>query len=306
MLRVAFQMDSDVIVGRDVTVKFIQEAQCRGHEVFFYQPNTLSFFETAVVADACSVAVRNGALVFGKKAKLDLQSVHILFIRQNPPFDMRYITTTYLLERLTNVLFINDPKSIRNNPEKLLPLSFQEFIPPTLVTENASDICEFYEEYGDVIMKPLYSYGGHGVVRICGATSIRVIAEVMVERYCAPVVVQKFIPNEGADKRVILLSGKPIGVIKRKVSSADEIRANMRVGAVPCATELSERECAICAAVGEKISSEIAFAGIDLLEGYLLEINITSPCGILEINDVYDRRLEKDCWDHFESMVSSV
>ncbi|AGZ78605.1 glutathione synthetase [Anaplasma marginale str. Dawn] len=304
MLRVAFQMDEDVVVGRDVSVKLVEEAQRRGHEVFFYRPTSLAFACGELVAEAFSVRVGADSLHLHDKTRLPLGKLDMLFVRQNPPFDMRYVTTTYLLERL-DILMINNPKAIRDHPEKLLPLSFPKFIPPTLITESVSEISAFYAEYGDIVLKPLYDYGGNGVCRICGRADVGAISSAMVERYEAPLVVQQFIDDISSDKRVVLLGDKPIGAVRRKVTAMGEIRTNLRVGATPEATELSDREREICHDVGTLLSSVgILFAGIDILGGRLIEVNVTSPCGILEINQVYGKTLERDCWDHFEYVLS--
>ena len=304
MLRVAFQMDEDVAVERDVSVKLIKEAQRRGHEVFFYRPTGLAFSCGELVAEAFSVRVGADSLHLCDKARLSLGELDILFVRQNPPFDMRYVTTTYLLERLS-ILMINNPKAIRDHPEKLMPLSFPKFIPPTLITESVSEISAFYEEYGDIVLKPLYDYGGNGVCRVCSKADVGGISSSMVEHYGTPLVVQQFIDDVSSDKRVVLLDGKPIGAIRRRVTAMDEIRTNLRVGAVPETTELSDREREICHNVGMLLSGVgILFAGIDILGGCLIEVNTTSPCGILEINQVYGKTLERDCWDHFEYALS--
>ncbi|MGN7661434.1 MAG: glutathione synthase [Anaplasma sp.] len=306
MLKVAFQMDADVVVGRDLSVKFIEEAQRRGHEVYFYQPTALACTDGEIMAEAFSVRVGERSLETYNKVRLALEGLDILFIRQNPPFDMRYITTTYLLERLKKVLMVNDPKAIRDCPEKLMPLSFPAFIPSTLVTEDLGEICAFYREHGDIVLKPLYSYGGDGVLRICGRLDVGVISKIMVENFCAPLVAQKFVDNIGSDKRVVLLKGRPIGAVKRRVESSGEIRTNFRVGAVPEAVGLSEREREICSTVGSVLyDAGVLLAGLDILGEYLIEVNVTSPCGILEINQTYGTMLERECWDCFEDAASS-
>ena len=300
-LVVAFQMDRDVIVGRDVSVKFIQEAQNRGHTVFFYTPNQLAVKNNAQVARACLVTVEEDKLRFTDTQELLLENVDIIFIRQNPPFDMRYVTSTYILEKLKRPLLINNPKSLRNHPEKLLPLSFSEFIPDTLITEDHIMLQNFYQEHKDIILKPLYSYGGNDVVRIHSNVNIAVIVELMIEKYNCPIVVQKFISNITNDKRIILLDGEPIGVFKRKILFDNEIRTNLRVGSIPEIAVLSSRDLEICSAIKTKLlTEELVFAGIDILDGYLIEINVTSPCGILQVNELYGVSLEKRCWDCFE------
>ncbi|KJV69129.1 glutathione synthase [Candidatus Neoehrlichia lotoris str. RAC413] len=297
-------MDRDVIAEKDVSVHFIKEAQRRGYLVFFYEPHQLAFKLNKPIAQASIVYVQNNMLCFGEEEELDLESLDILFIRQNPPFNMRYITSTYILEKLKNVVLINDPKSLRDCPEKLLPLSFPQFIPPTLITENIQLIRYFYQEYEDVILKPLYSYGGNDVIRFCKIMNIEVIASLMISKYNCPIVVQKFLPDIYSDKRIVLLDGKPIGAIKRKILSQYEIRTNLTLGSIPEATTLSDRDNEICSLVGKELLSRgLVFAGIDILNGYLLEINVTSPCGILQINQVYNVTLEKDCWDCFESKL---
>ncbi|MDB1135546.1 glutathione synthase [Candidatus Anaplasma sp. TIGMIC] len=304
MLKAAFQMDAGVVVGKDLTAKFIEEGTRRGHSLFFYEPSALSLSEGRLVADACSVSVKEDSLQLYDKVRLHLEELDMIFVRQNPPFDMRYITTTYMLEMLKNVLFINSPKAVRDFPEKLSPLMFSEFIPPTLITENREEMYAFYREYRDIVVKPLYSYGGDGVIRLRGDIDVGSILDIMSARYGAPVVVQRFVPGVDDDKRVILLCGEPIGAIRRRVSTRSEFRTNLSVGAVPEAVVLSDRDLAICHAVGSAISGAgIVLAGIDILGGHLLEINVTSPCGILEINQVYGTALEKDCWDKFESML---
>ncbi|KAF2281690.1 hypothetical protein GH714_042514 [Hevea brasiliensis] len=258
-------MDEDVVVGRDASVKLIEEAQRRGHEVFFYRPAGLAFSCGELVAEAFSIRVGADSLGLYDKARLSLGELDILFVRQNPPFDMQYVTTTYLLERL-NVLMVNNPKAIRDHPEKLLPLSFP---------------------------------------KVCGKADVGGISASMVEHYGAPLVAQQFIDDVSSDKRVVLLGGKSIGAIRRRVTAIGEIRTNLRVGAVPEATELSDKEREICHDVGMLLSSVgILFAGIDILGGCLIEVNTTSPCGILEINQVYGKTLERDCWDHFEYALS--
>ncbi|UTO55615.1 glutathione synthase [Neoehrlichia mikurensis] len=297
-------MDRNIIVEKDLSVHFINEAQRRGYLIFFYEPYQLAFKCNEPVAQASIVSVKDNVLYFSKEEELDLKSLDILFIRQNPPFDMRYITTTYILEKLTNVVLINNPKSLRDCPEKLFPLSFPQFIPPTIITENIQLIKHFYQEYKDVILKPLYSYGGNDVIRICEVIDIEVVANLMISKYNCPIVIQKFLPNIHDDKRVVLLDGKPIGAIKRKVFSQDEIRTNLALGSVPEATTLSDRDYEICLSVGrELLSRGLVFAGIDILNGYLLEVNVTSPCGILQINQIYNVALEKECWDCFESKL---
>ena len=300
-LVIAFQMDRGVIVGKDLSVKFIQEAQNRGYTVFFYTPNELAIKNANQVARACLVTVEGNELKFGDIQELLLETVDIIFIRQNPPFDIRYITSTYILEKLKRPLLVNNPRSLRNNPEKLLPLSFHEFVPDTLITEDHIMLKSFYQEHKDIVLKPLYSYGGSDVVRVHSNVDIKIVSELMIEKYNCPIIAQKFISNISNDKRIILLDAEPIGVFKRKILCDSEIRTNLHVGSVPEIAMLSDRDLEICSAIKEKLlEEELVFAGIDILDGYLIEINVTSPCGILQINELYGVSLEKKCWDCFE------
>lgn len=299
-------MDAGVEVSRDTTAKLIAEGNRRGYQVFFYEPGSLSLCCDDVVATAYNVEICDGCMVLSNMVRLNLSEMDLLFIRQNPPFDMRYITTTYILERLKDVVIVNSPSAVRNLPEKLLPLSFKEFIPPTLVSENCAEIREFCREHCDVVLKPLYSFGGDGVVRVGGDVDVCTISKIMVERYETPIVAQRFIPMVEEDRRVVLLGGKPVGAIRRRVTAANEVRTNLRVGAVPERVSLSERDKEICDAVGDFIAKAgVVFAGIDILGGYLLEVNITSPCGVLEVNQVYGKALEADCWDAFEGLLTA-
>ncbi|CEI85042.1 Glutathione synthetase (GSH syntheta se) (Glutathione synthase) [Ehrlichia minasensis] len=300
-LIVAFQMDRDVVVDKDVSVKFIQEAQARGHTVFFYSPDQLAIRGNVPVARACLVTLNGGKLKFASMQELLLEHVDIIFIRQNPPFDMRYITCTYILEKLKKPLLINHPKSLRDYPEKLLPLLFPEFIPDTVITEDRLILLDFYQEHKDIVLKPLYSYAGNDVTRMHSNVDISVVVELMIEKYGCPIIAQKFIPNISNDKRIILLDGKPIGVFKRKISFNGEIRTNLSIGSIPEAAALSDRDLAICSAIEhELLGKGIIFVGIDVLDGYLIEVNVTSPCGILQINELYGVSFEKKCWDCFE------
>lgn len=299
-------MDAGVEVCKDTTAKLIEEGNRRGHQVFFYEPSNLSLCRGEVVATVYAAEIRGQSMHLTNRLRLNLSEMDLLFIRQNPPFDMRYVTTTYILEKLGGVLIINNPSAIRNFPEKLLPLSFPEFIPPTLVSENSEEIGAFHGKYGDVVLKPLYSFGGDGVVKISCDGDACTISRAMVEKYGAPIVVQQFIPMIEEDRRVVLLGGKPVGAVKRRITAAHEVRTNLRIGAVPEEVALSERDEKICEAVGEVIAKAgIVFAGIDILGGYLLEVNITSPCGILEVNQVYGGNLEIDCWNAFERLLTS-
>ncbi|WP_339047069.1 glutathione synthase [Candidatus Mesenet endosymbiont of Phosphuga atrata] len=303
-LSIAFQMDKNVNFRNDTTVTLMQEAQKRGYEIFFYTPNDLSLKNNEPIASAKRVIACDSDFNFSEDEVIPLNKMHIIFVRQNPPFDMRYITTTYILEKV-NALIINNPTEIRNCPEKLLVSHFPQFTLPTLITEDLAAIKSFYLEHKDVILKPLYSYGGNDVLRINhNDINIEVISQIMVEKYDCPIIVQLFCNDINSDKRVLLLDGEPIGAIRRVPNSNEEIRTNIRLGASVEKVSLNDRDHNICTVVGLELRKRgLLFAAIDIIGDYLLEINVTSPTGVVEVNELYGLSLEKTIWDCFEEKV---
>ncbi len=303
-LKIAFQMDEHVNFHNDTTVILMKEAQKRGYLTFFYTPDKLSLKNNDPIASAKIVTVDDLKFNFSANKVISLNEMDVVFIRQNPPFNMRYITSTYILEKV-NALVINNPIEIRNCPEKLLISYFPEFTLPTLITEDLVAIENFYSEYQDIILKPLYSYGGNDVLRINDNNiNIEIISQLMIEKYKCPVIAQLFCNNISKDKRILLLDGKPIGAMKRVPNSSKEIRTNMCLGASVSNVELNDRDHDICAAVGPELKNRgLLFTAIDIIDNFLLEINITSPTGIAEVNKLYNLSLQETLWNCFEEKI---
>ncbi|QKX02354.1 glutathione synthase [Wolbachia endosymbiont of Dirofilaria (Dirofilaria) immitis] len=305
-MRIAFQMDENINFETDTTFALIKEAQKRNHEIFIYVPNNLALNLNQPVALAQKVSADDSSFTSRKDVTINLNEIEIIFIRQNPPFDIRYITTTYILEK-TNALVINNPTEIRNCPEKLITSLFPELTLPTLITENISMIRSFYHNHNkNIILKPLYNYGGNDVIRIKDESNIQVVAELMISKYECPVIAQAFCKNTDKDKRTLLLDGQPIGVMKRIPRASEEIRTNLQLGASFVPVEMNDRDNEICNKIGPELKKRgLIFVGIDIIDNFLLEINTTSPTGIVYINKLYNIALEKKLWDTFEEKVSS-
>ncbi len=308
-LKVAVQMDpiEGVNIDADSTFALMLEAQARGHALWHYHPRDLALAGGRVVAHANSVTVerRKGAhWKFGPDETLDLATMDVVLLRQDPPFDMAYITTTHLLEHIhPRTLVVNDPASVRNAPEKLFVLHFPELMPETLVTADARAIRAFRDKHQDIIVKPLFGNGGAGVFHIKpGDSNLNSLIEMFTERSREPLMVQKYVPEVRlGDKRIILVDGVPMGAINR-VPAAGEARSNMHVGGRPEQTTLTAREQHICATIGPELKKRgLLFVGIDVIGDYLTEINVTSPTGLQEIARFDGVQLEKAIWDAIEA-----
>ncbi len=304
-MRVAFQMDKNINFETDTTFALIKEAQRRKHEIFIYVPNNLALNLNQPIALAQKVSADDSSFTSRKDVIINLNEIEIIFIRQNPPFDMRYITTTYILEK-ASALVINNPTEIRNYPEKLITSLFPELTLPTLITENISMIRNFYHNHDkNIILKPLYSYGGNDVIRVRDESNIQVIVELMISKYKCPIIAQAFCENIDKDKRILLLDGQPIGVMKRVPRVSEEIRTNLQLGASFLPVEMSDRDNEICNKIGPELKKRgLIFVGIDIIDNFLLEINTTSPTGVVYINKLYNIALEKKLWDTFEEKAS--
>lgn len=312
-MKIAFQMDpiGPIDINADSTFRLAEEAQARGHELYYYLPDHLSFQEGRIMARARTLKVKR---VQGDHAELgplqliDLSEVDVVWLRQDPPFDMHYITTTHLLERLVpDTLVVNDPFWVRNSPEKLLVLNFPELTPPTTVARDLETIREFKAKHGDIILKPLYGNGGAGVFRLDeNDRNLSSLYELFTGFSREPLIVQKYLPAvTKGDKRVILVDGEPVGAINR-VPAANEVRSNMHVGGRPEKVELTERDREICAKIGPVLREKgQIFVGIDVIGDYMTEINVTSPTCLQEINNFDGTRLEADIWDAIESRLNS-
>ncbi len=290
-LRIAFQMDpiEAVNINADSTFRLAEEAQARGHAMWVYTPDKLTFDEGRVVARARPFTVKRvqgDHVAFGPEERLDLASMDVVWLRQDPPFDMAYITTTHLLDLIRDkVVVANDPFWVRNYPEKLLVLGFPQLTPPTMIARSLSEIKDFKHRHGDVILKPLYGNGGAGVFRLDqNDRNLSSLYELFTGFSREPLIVQKFLPAVAkGDKRVILVDGEPVGAINR-VPAEGETRSNMHVGGRPEKVALTARDHEICAAIGPLLREKgQVFVGIDVIGDWLTEINVTSPTGIQEL-----------------------
>lgn len=293
MLKIAFQMDpiTHVNVNGDSTFDIALECFNRGHELWVYEPRDLSFEDGRVRARARAVEhvqrVQGDHVRLAAPAVLDLHGVDVVFLRQDPPFDMSYITSTHILEHLQpEVLVVNDPRHVRDAPEKLFVTMFEGLMPPTLITSDEREIRAFFERHNrDIVVKPLFGNGGAGVFRIREtAENLASLVELFQQVSRDPLMAQAFVPDvRNGDKRVILIDGEPIGAINR-IPAEGEVRANMHVGGKAVESTLSERDLEICAIIGPELKRRgLVFVGIDVIGRYLTEINVTSPTGLQEL-----------------------
>jgi glutathione synthase len=290
-MRVAFQMDpmGSVNIEADSTFRIALEAQARGHRLFHYGPGELSFREGRVLARGQWMSlqrVKGGHVAFGPTETVDLAEVDVVWLRQDPPFDMSYITTTHLLDLIhPGTLVVNDPFWVRNFPEKLLVLRFPDLTPPTLIARDLATIRDFKAAQGDVILKPLYGNGGAGVFRLDPQDrNLSALHELFTGLSREPMIVQKYLPEVvKGDKRVLLVDGEPVGAINR-VPQAGETRSNLHVGGRAEPATLTARDREICAAIGPTLREKgQVFVGIDVIGDSLTEINVTSPTGLQEL-----------------------
>ncbi len=312
-LSVAIQMDpiQSVDIGADSTFAMALEAQARGHRLWHYLPGDLSFAQGAVSAWARPLEVRpvpDDHATLALPERLDLATVDVVLLRQDPPFDMAYITTTHLLEFIhPATLVVNDPREVRNAPEKLFVSRFPDFLPPTLITGRVEEIAAFRAEHGDIVLKPLFGNGGAGVIHLRpDDDNLGSLLEMYARLYPEPLMVQRYLPEvKQGDKRIILIEGEPVGAVNR-LPRAGEARANFHAGGRAAKAELTGRDREICAAIGPELRARgLVFVGIDIIGAYLTEINVTSPTGIHEINRLDGCRLEVQLWDAIEARAAA-
>ena len=313
-LRVAIQMDHirSIDVEADSTFVLALEAQARGHGLYHYLPERLTFDQGRVLARAEPLEVRRGKdghYTLGAPEIIDLASMDVVLLRQDPPFDMAYITTTHLLGYIhPKTLVVNDPAEVRNAPEKLYVTQFPGLMPPTLIASGRDEIVAFREEHEDIILKPLYGNGGAGVFHVTpGDENLNALLEMFATFYPEPIIAQKYLAEvrEG-DKRIILIDGEAAGVINR-IPAPGETRANMHVGATPVKATLNDRDREICEAIGPDLKARgLIFVGIDVIGDWLTEINVTSPTGLQEINRFDGVNLEAQIWDAIEARISQA
>jgi len=313
-LAVAIQMDAieSIDIDADSTFALALEAQRRGHAIFYYLPHALSFEDGRVYARASALTVRRekgNHFTLGSAERLDLATMDVVLMRQDPPFDMAYITATHLLEHIhPETLVVNDPVSVRNAPEKLFVTHFRELMPPTLITSSRDEVIAFRREYRDIIVKPLFGNGGAGVFHISPEDeNLNALLELFTELYREPAIVQRYLPEvRKGDKRIILVDGEPAGAINR-IPAAGEARSNMHAGGKPVRASLTSREKEICEAIGPTLVEKgLVFVGIDVIGDWLTEINVTSPTGIQEIDRFDGVSVATRIWDAIERRVSAA
>jgi glutathione synthase len=308
-LNVAVQMDpiARINIRGDSTFALLLEAQRRGHTLSYYTPDKLSQRGNEVVAPVQALNVRDEVgnhFTLGEAKRVDLSTFDVVLLRQDPPFDLAYITSTHLLERIhPKTLVVNDPASVRNAPEKLFVMNFPQLMPPTLISRDLDEINAFREQHGAVVMKPLHGHGGAAVFRVMQQDmNFGSLFDMFSVIFKEPWVIQRFLPKvKHGDKRIIMVDGEFAGAVNR-VPAADDLRSNMVRGGAAQATELSPREHEICATVGPALRERgLLFVGLDVIDGNLTEINVTSPTGIRAITRLGGPDVAVKIWDAIEA-----
>ena len=307
-LNVAVQMDpiARINIRGDSTFALLLEAQKRGHGLSYYTPDKISLKREELVAPVQVLTVRDEVsdhFTLGEPRREPLAAFDLILLRQDPPFDLAYITSTHLLERLhPKTLVVNDPASVRNAPEKLFVMDFPQLMPPTLISRDLDEINAFRDEHGAVVMKPLHGHGGAAVFRIMPQDmNFGSLFDMFSVTFREPWVIQRFIPEvKHGDKRIILVEGEFAGAVNR-VPAVDDLRSNMVRGGAAQATDLTEREREICTTLGPALRKRgLLFVGIDVIDGNLTEINVTSPTGIRAIARLGGPDIAAKIWDVIE------
>jgi len=308
-LRVTCQMDpiERIDIRGDSTFALLLEAQRRGHRLFYYTPPNLALQGNRLLARGETLKVEDKVGAHYKLSEPrveDLSQQDVVLLRQDPPFDLAYITTTHLLERIhPKTLVVNDPAHVRNAPEKIFVLDFLDLMPPTIITRSAADVQAFRAEMKDIILKPLYGNGGAAIFRIAPEdTNVGSLVELFQTVFREPFMVQQYRPEVRAgDKRIILVDGKAVGAINR-VPPANETRSNLHVGGTAKPTKLTKRDQEICERLGPELKKRgLLFAGIDVIGPYLTEINVTSPTGIRQVKEFGGADIAALIWDTIET-----
>jgi glutathione synthase len=307
-LNVAVQMDpiERINIRGDSTFALLLEAQRRGHALSYYTPDRLALADTKVSAAVRPLTVRDTPgdhFTLGEPRVIDLSTLDVVLLRQDPPFDLAYISTTHMLERIhPQTLVVNDPAHVRNAPEKVFVTEFPDLMPPTLITRDLDAIKAFREKHGDIVMKPLYGKGGEAVFRLAREDlNFGSLYDLFASMFREPWVVQRFLPEvKNGDKRIILVDGEFAGAVNR-VPAPDDLRSNMVRGGSPKATDLTAREREICARLGPALRERgLLFVGIDVIGDFLTEINVTSPTGIRAIKNLGGPDVASLIWDSIE------
>jgi glutathione synthase len=308
-LNVAVQMDpiERINIRGDSTFALLLEAQKRAHPLSYYTPDRMALRDGKVSATVRPLVVRDVAgdhFTLGEPRHVDLASFDVVLLRQDPPFDLAYISSTHMLDRIhPKTLVVNDPSHVRNAPEKIFVTEFPDLMPPTLITRDLEAIKAFRAEYGDIVMKPLYGKGGEAVFRLAAEDlNFGSLYDLFATLFREPWVVQKFLPAvKDGDKRIILVGGEFAGAVNR-VPAPDDLRSNMVRGGVPKATDLTDREREICAQLGPALRERgLIFVGIDVIDGFLTEINVTSPTGIRAVKNLGGPDIAALVWDAIEA-----
>jgi glutathione synthase len=311
-LTVAVQMDpiENIRIAGDSTFALLLEAQARGHELLYYTPDRLSLDGAALVAPLQPLKVRDeqgSHAQLGEAKKRDLAEMDVILLRQDPPFDLAYVTSTHLLERLhPKTLVVNDPRSVRDAPEKLFVMEFPDLMPPTLISRDREAILAFRAQHGVVVMKPLYGNGGAAVFKVEERDpNFGSLFDLFSVTFREPWVIQKFLPAVTlGDKRIVLVDGEPLGAVNR-LPVGDDIRSNMVRGGAAKETDLTQREREICARLAPELKRRgLIFVGIDVIDGHLTEINVTSPTGLRAIKKLGGPDLAAAIWDVIEAKRS--
>jgi glutathione synthase len=308
-LKVAVQMDhiSTVSIAGDTSFALSLEAQQRGHALFHYTPDRLSMDGGKIYARLEAMDVRDvkgDHYTLGEQVRTDMSEMDVVLLRQDPPFDMNYITTTHLLERIhPQTLVVNDPAWVRNSPEKIFVTEFPDLMPETLITKDPREVDAFRKQHGDIIVKPLYGNGGAGIFHLHEADrNLSSLLEMFEQMFREPFIVQRYLKEvRKGDKRIILIDGEPVGAINR-VPAEHDARSNMHAGGRAEATELTEREREICARIGPSLKERgFILVGIDVIGDYMTEINVTSPTGVREVKRFGGADIAALFWDAVEA-----
>jgi len=308
-LKIAVQMDHvrTVNIIGDTTFALSLEAQRRGHRLYHYTPDRLAMVGGKLFARVEQMTVREekgNHFSLGEPVRTDLSEMDVVLLRQDPPFDMNYITTTHMLERIhPKTLVVNDPAWVRNSPEKIFVTEFADLMPETLITKDPAEVVAFRKQHGDIIVKPLYGNGGAGVFHLAEADrNLASLLEMFSQLFREPFIVQRYLKDvRKGDKRIILIDGEPVGAVNR-VPAETEARSNMHIGGRAEKADLTPREYEICAAIGPELRRRgFILVGIDVIGGYMTEINVTSPTGIREIQRFGGADIAALFWDAVEA-----
>ena len=310
-LKVAVQMDHvrSINIAGDTTFALSLEAQRRGHSLYHYTPDRLSLRDGKVLAAIEELSVRDekgNHFTLGEPVRTDLSNLDVVLLRQDPPFDMNYITTTHILERIhPKTLVVNDPAWVRNSPEKIFVTEFPDLMPETLITKDPHEVAAFRREFGDIIVKPLYGNGGAGIFHLHEADrNLASLLEMFSQMFREPFIVQRYLNDvRKGDKRIILIDGEAVGAVNR-VPAETESRSNMHVGGRAEKTELTKREREICARIGPSLKERgFILVGIDVIGDYMTEINVTSPTGVREVKRFGGADIASLFWDAVEARL---